>query len=83
MVLVGHSMGGLVSKLQAISSRDDFWHVVSDSSFSELKGEEQVRQAAHDLFYFDANSSVAQVITLGTPHRGSDFANGYTQWLGR
>jgi hypothetical protein len=23
------------------------------------------------------------VITIGTPHRGSDYANDYTQWLGR
>ena len=30
MVLVGHSMGGLVANMQIVNSRDDFWHIVSD-----------------------------------------------------
>ncbi len=38
MVLVGHSMGGLVSKLQTIESGDDFWNLVSDRPFEELHG---------------------------------------------
>jgi alpha-beta hydrolase superfamily lysophospholipase len=36
MVLVGHSMGGLVCKLQAIESGDDFWNLVSDQPFRDL-----------------------------------------------
>ena len=27
--------------------------------------------------------SIRRVITIGTPHRGSEFANDYTRWLGR
>ena len=27
--------------------------------------------------------SVRRVVTLGTPHRGSEFSNGVTRWLGR
>ena len=37
MVLVGHSMGGLVSKLLTVDSGDDFWKLVSDRPFDDLK----------------------------------------------
>ena len=30
MVLVGHSMGGLVSRMQTIDSGDEFWRIVSE-----------------------------------------------------
>ena len=35
------------------------------------------------VVYFHPNPSVKRVITIGTPHRGSDFANDYTRWLSR
>ncbi|MFO0939438.1 MAG: alpha/beta hydrolase [Pirellulales bacterium] len=38
MVLVGHSMGGLVSRLQTIESRDDFWKILSDKPFEQVQG---------------------------------------------
>lgn len=83
MVLVGHSMGGLISRLQTIDSGDDFWRIVSDKPITELKGSPADRQALQELFYFEANPSLKRVVTIGTPHRGSEVSNNYTQWLGR
>lgn len=83
MVLVGHSMGGLVSKLQTLTSADDFWHIVSDRPFSEVKGPDEAKQAVERVVYFQANPSVRRVITLGTPHRGSNFASGPTRFFAR
>jgi pimeloyl-ACP methyl ester carboxylesterase len=83
MVLVGHSMGGLLSRLQTIDSGEDFWRIVSDKSFEELKAEEDARQAIARVLFFPANPAIRRVITIGTPHRGSEFANEYTRWLGR
>lgn len=83
MVLVGHSMGGLVSKLQTIDSGNEFWSVMSEKPFSEIDADPEVRTGLARTFFFDPNPSVRRVITLGTPHRGSDFANDATRWLGR
>lgn len=83
MVLVGHSMGGLVSRMQTIESQNDFWHLVSDRSPSELQGSPEDTQALKELLFFEPNTSVRRVITMGTPHRGSDFANSTTRWLGK
>lgn len=83
MVLVGHSMGGLVSLLQAVQSEDRFWRVVSDRSIDGLSGADNIVEAVRDTFYFEPNASVKKVITIATPFRGSDFANSATRWLSK
>ncbi len=81
MVLVAHSMGGLVAQLQTIDSRDDFWEIVSDRPFEEVEADAEAKQRLARCFFFQPNPSVRRVVTIGTPHRGSSFANQTTQWL--
>lgn len=83
MVLVGHSMGGLIAKLQTLESRDDYWHLLSSRPFAELQGAPEIKEALAKIVYFEPNPSVRRVITIATPHRGTHFSNGTTQWLGR
>jgi pimeloyl-ACP methyl ester carboxylesterase len=83
LVLVGHSMGGLVSKLQTVDSGDRFWRTVSDRSFAQLRASDDVRARLASVFFFQPSPSIRRVVTIGTPHRGSDFANDTTRWLGR
>ena len=90
MVLVGHSMGGLVSRLQTIDSGDDFWQIVSDKpvktpeeALAKIQGATDDRHRLVSTLFFKPNQSVRRVITIGTPHRGSDFANNFTRWLAR
>lgn len=83
MVLVGHSMGGLVSKLQTVASGDDYWSAVSNTPFQLVKASPQTRETLERTFFFGPNPSIRRVVTIGTPHRGSDFANKYTRFLGR
>jgi pimeloyl-ACP methyl ester carboxylesterase len=82
MVLVGHSMGGLVSHLQTIDSGDDFWRTVSSQPAQLLNASATERQTLEQAFFFEPNQSVKRVITIATPHRGSYFSNGTTQYLG-
>jgi pimeloyl-ACP methyl ester carboxylesterase len=81
MVLVGHSMGGLISRMQTLNSRGDFWAAASDKPLDQVKAPPEVRQRLQDAFFFQPNPSVRRVITIGTPHRGSHFSNQTTQWL--
>ena len=37
IVLVGHSMGGLVSMLQTLESGDDFWRLLSAKPLEDLR----------------------------------------------
>ncbi|MDZ4848847.1 MAG: hypothetical protein SGI77_06110 [Pirellulaceae bacterium] len=83
MVLVGHSMGGLVSRLQTYQSGDEFWRVLSDKPFDEIQGSPEEVASLRNALYFEPNRSIRRVVTIGTPHRGSEFANNTTRWLGR
>ena len=82
MVLVGHSMGGLVSELQTLDSRDDFWNIVSERPFPEVKASNEARHDLQETFFFRPNPSVRRVITIATPFRGSPVANSTIRWLG-
>jgi pimeloyl-ACP methyl ester carboxylesterase len=81
MVLVGHSMGGLLSRLQTIDSANDFWNVASERPIEQLKADAEVRERLQACFFFQPNPSIRRVVTIGTPHRGSSFSNDTTQWL--
>jgi pimeloyl-ACP methyl ester carboxylesterase len=83
MVLVGHSMGGLVSRMQTLESGEEFWRILSDEPYEKVKGEDVERQRLAAALFFHPNSAIKRVVTIGTPHRGSDYANDYTRWIGR
>ncbi len=80
MVLVGHSMGGLVAKLQTVESADAFWQTNTDHAFADLKADPDTVRALATTYFFRPNPSVRRVITLATPHRGSPFSNDLTRW---
>jgi hypothetical protein len=81
MVLIGHSMGGLISRLQTIPSRGEVWKLVSEKPLDSVQADPEVLQRLEQCFFFDPSPSIRRVITLGTPHRGSSFSNQTTQWL--
>ncbi len=83
MVLVGHSMGGLVSRMQTLESGEEFWRILSDEPFDKVKGDEVERQRLAASLFFHPNSAIKRLITIGTPHRGSNYSNDYTRWVGR
>ena len=49
----------------------------------ELQADVDVRDGLAEAFFFDPNPSIRCVVTIGTPHRGSEFSNDLTKWLGR
>ncbi len=83
MVLVGHSMGGLIAQLQTVDSGNEIWKLVSDTPFDKLQGDEATKQSVRDWFFFKPNPSVQHVVTIATPFRGSKYSNDTTQWLTR
>jgi len=82
-VLVAHSMGGLVSRMQTIDSRDQFWKILSDEPFEKVQGEPEMVAGLREAAFFRPNESIRKVVTIGTPLRGSEYANSTTRWVGR
>ncbi|MEX1118190.1 MAG: alpha/beta fold hydrolase [Terrimicrobiaceae bacterium] len=73
-VLVGHSMGGLISSLLVRQAGDKWWKQFSDRSIDEINLEPEVRQAVKELVYFTPRGDVDRVVFMATPHRGSPIA---------
>jgi pimeloyl-ACP methyl ester carboxylesterase len=74
VVLVGHSMGGLISKTQISRSGDRVWNSLSNRSFDEIAIDSRYRNSLHDAAFFEPSPSVSRVVYIGTPHRGSAIA---------
>ena len=81
MVLIGHSMGGLVSRLQTYQSGDDYWRLVSNQPLSAIHADAKELRELRDMFFFEPSPSIRRVVTIATPFRGSKFSNQTTQWL--
>jgi triacylglycerol esterase/lipase EstA (alpha/beta hydrolase family) len=77
MVLVGHSMGGLVARMQVIDSGRDFWRAFFTASPNALASEidPATRKMVRGALMFDRLPNVKTVVFITTPHRGSEIAD--------
>jgi pimeloyl-ACP methyl ester carboxylesterase len=76
MVLLGHSMGGLLSHAMAVNSGNRFWEINSERPFGQIVGPPEVIDELKHYTFFEALPFVERVVFLATPHRGSDLARG-------
>ncbi|MEM8678885.1 MAG: hypothetical protein AAGF97_05940 [Planctomycetota bacterium] len=82
MVLVGHSMGGLVSKLQVTTSGTQLWDQYVSEPLAELELPEQNATNLSNNFFFEPNPSVRRVVFIGSPHKGSKWAHNFLARIG-
>ena len=81
IVLVGHSMGGLLSYLMTIDSEDRLWNNVSRVPVSRFQADRETHNEIQRVFFFESNRSIDRVVTIASPFDGSDYANSFTRWL--
>lgn len=75
MVLVGHSMGGLVAKLQVTFAGDALWSTLANRPPSQIVTTPATRDGLVSQMFFDPNPDVSRVVFIGTPHQGSSDAS--------
>jgi pimeloyl-ACP methyl ester carboxylesterase len=83
MVLVGHSMGGLIAKLQAAYSEDKIWNSVAKVPMGELAVSPEERAELESVVNFEPLPFVHRVVFIATPHAGSSKADQTMGRLGR
>jgi hypothetical protein len=81
MVLVGHSQGGLLTKLAITDTGDKLWRAVSDKPIDQLDLEATEREEIRKRFFPTPLPSVKRVIFIATPHRGSYRASAFLRNL--
>jgi pimeloyl-ACP methyl ester carboxylesterase len=74
MVLIGHSQGGLLVKMQSISSGDRIWNAASKTPLEEMVLSDQTRDLLRRALFVEPLPEVSRVVFICTPHRGSFVA---------
>lgn len=74
MVLVGHSLGGLVALMQVTTSYDLLWRAAAVQPFDAVRAPPALRERLARDFFYEPSPMVSRVIFIGTPHRGSGMA---------
>lgn len=80
MVIVGHSQGGLLTRLTVVDSGTRFWDDATKVPFDKLDVSPGTREMIERSFFYKPLPFVSRVIFVSTPHRGSYVAGG---WIGR
>ena len=75
MVLIGHSMGGLVSRMQVISPGREIWNARLGDQADELYAKLPADHLAKRMAVFSSNPDIGREIYISTPHRGSGLAD--------
>jgi pimeloyl-ACP methyl ester carboxylesterase len=80
IIVLGHSMGGLMAHTLVSSSGNSVWASVFAVPPQQLNGDPQTIRQIKDALMFRRNPSVVRAIFVASPHRGSKLAE---SWIGR
>ena len=82
IVLVGHSMGGLVSRMQAVDTGRVLWDEVFDQNADALYAKIPDDNLIKQTLVFRSDPDVKRIVFICVPHRGSGLALGLVGMLG-
>lgn len=80
MVVIGHSQGGLLTKLTAINSGTRFWENAMSIPFDHFEVSSPTKDLLRRSMFYKALPFVKRVVFISTPHEGSYVSGG---WIGR
>lgn len=84
MVLVGHSMGGVIARLMISSSGDHLVDTLLETAQMTPAQRELLRTKGAPVLTFLPEPEVSRVVFIATPHRGTDVAGTRLgRWIGR
>ena len=75
LVLVGHSMGGLLAKSMTQSGGDKDWNRLFKVPIEDLEVLSEYRETLRRIIYYEPVPNIEKVILCSTPHRGSRVAS--------
>jgi pimeloyl-ACP methyl ester carboxylesterase len=80
VVLIGHSMGGMICRLMVTDAGDKIWRDFFATPPAKTPLASDTRKLVEDALIFNHRPEVRRVIFISTPQRGSKLASG---WIGR
>jgi len=83
MVVIGHSQGGLLTKLTATDSGDKLWKAVGIKSLENSDLSKQQLEMVRKITVYEHLPFVKRVVFISTPHRGSYLSTGFARSISR
>lgn len=83
LVVIGHSMGGLLARRLVTDSGDVLWTNAFTRPLEQMNCTREERDTLRRYFFFHPDPDVGRVIFMATPHRGSNLAAGWEGRIGR
>ncbi len=80
MTLLGHSMGGLLSRMQIVSGGDAIYRRYFKKPPEQLRLSASERAMVRDMFFFQPDPHIDETVFICVPHQGSYLA---TNWIGK
>ena len=77
MVVIGHSQGGLLTKMTVVDSGNRFWDNVTKVPFDKAELDPETRDLLARAMFVKPLPFVTRVIFIATPHRGSYMASNF------
>lgn len=74
MIIVGHSMGGIISRLMLTDAGDRLWVEAFGKSPAETRASGLSRNLLEEILIFNDRSEIDRAVFFSAPHRGSDLA---------
>ena len=82
VVLVGHSMGGMICRLMITDAGDKIWRDFFSTPPAKTPLASDTRKLLVESLVFSHRPDVQRVIFISTPHRGSKIASGLIGRIG-
>jgi hypothetical protein len=83
MVVIGHSQGGLLTKMTVVSSGSRFWDNAFKVPFEEANLPAETKDLLRRGMFVEPLPFVKRVVFVATPHRGSFLAENFLGKIAR
>jgi len=77
MVVIGHSQGGLLTKMTVVNSGSRFWDNLAKVPLDKTNLDPETRDLLRRALFVEPLPFVKRVVFIATPHRGSFLASNF------